>query len=69
MTLAFTLMGNKIALLPKRAKNRDSEGMEIHPLVDRRVVGGVGLDRPALDGAKDVGLGCCRHQHWSLKKY
>ena len=31
--------------------------------------GGVGLDRPALDGAKDVGLGCCRHQHWSLKKY
>ena len=30
MTLAFTLMGNEIALLPKRAKNRDSEGMEIH---------------------------------------
>ena len=29
MTLAFTSMGDEIALLPKRAKNRDSEGMEI----------------------------------------
>ena len=33
MTLAFTLMGNEIALLPKRAKNRDSEGMEIQALL------------------------------------
>ena len=29
MTLAFTLMGNKINLLTERAKHRDSEGMEI----------------------------------------
>ena len=37
MTLAFTLMGNKINLLTERAKNRDSEGMEIYPFCDFRI--------------------------------
>ena len=51
--------------MPLIVKNSDSVGCQFG-LLGKQVCGrGVGLNRLALDGAKDVGFGCCGHQHRS----